>query len=437
MSFPFGETKIVPEARKGNHSAHCYKFTHAFGPNPSGMYYRGTHGLKEHESSFDGAYWNSSTDKEFIELLETKPEEFRYEIDYVGSMQEMFKLENELLTKADAASDPMSWNKWNGFTYKTKERPRLKLIKQLAKDAYDENSGLERESVRVSDLYDQVVRLQSRFDQSESRKKIRQYKNRMKSQNSTEGFTITIIRRSDNTLLILVGGNHTLEAAYKAGMQFIDVVYVDEELTMQEMYSYGDALNKEVELQRMTTEKESVATKLVNMYEDGTLDKDDRGFKSQYCTDYIKTTGGFKGTDLSEVRKLAKEMLKEKGEWITGKRWISRSNNNKQKKEDEATANALTTDSTFCIAMSSSFRADRVMEKWVVDADSRISAGLDPRPNIKILMHYPSYLEYQKQMKENNRETHQRIIKSCLRGEGIESPEMFYEDLVKWEDTIK
>ena len=435
MSFPFGETKIVPEARKGNHSAHCYKFTHAFGPNPSGMYYRGTHGLKEHESSFDGAYWNSSTDKEFIELLETKPEEFRYEIDYVGSMQEMFKLENELLTKANAASDPMSWNKWNGFTYKTKERPRLKLIGKLAKDAYDENSGLERESVRVSDLYDQVVRLQSRFDQSESRKKIREYKNRMKSQNSTEGFTITIIRRSDNTLLILVGGNHTLEAAYKAGMQFIDVVYVDEELTMQEMYSYGDALNREVELQRMTTEKESVATKLVNMYEDGTLDKDDRGFKSQYCTDYIKTTGGFKGTDLSEVRKLAKEMLKEKGEWITGKRWIQR--DNKQKKKDEATTNAWTTDSTFCIAMSSSFRADRVMEKWVVDADSRISAGLDPRPNIKILMHYPSYLEYQKQMKENNRETHQRVIKSFLRGEGIESPEMFYEDLVKWEDTIK
>ena len=173
MSFPFKETKIAEEARKGNHSAHCYKFSHVFGPNPSGMYYRGMHGLKEHESSFDGAYWNSSTDKEFIELLETKPEEFLYEIDHVGSMQEMFKLENELLTKADAASDPMSWNKWNGFKYKTKERPRLKLIEKLAKDAYDENSGLERESVRVSDLYDQVVRLQSRFDQSESRKKIR------------------------------------------------------------------------------------------------------------------------------------------------------------------------------------------------------------------------------------------------------------------------
>ena len=436
MSFPFKETKIAEEARKGNHSAHCYKFSHVFGPNPSGMYYRGMHGLKEHESSFDGAYWNSSTDKEFIELLETKPEEFLYEIDHVGSMQEMFKLENELLTKADAASDPMSWNKWNGFKYKTKERPRLKLIEKLAKDAYDENSGLERESVRVSDLYDQVVRLQSRFDQSESRKKIRQYKNRMKSQNSTEGFTITIIRRSDNTLLILVGGNHTLEAAYKAGMQFIDVVYVDEELTMQEMYSYGDALNREVELQRMTTEKESVATKLVNMYEDGTIDNDDRGFKSHFCTDYIKVTGGFKGTDLSECRKLAKEMLKEKGEWITGKRWIQR-DNAKQKKEDEATANAWTTDSTFCIAMSSSFRSDRVMEKWAVDADSRIAAGLDPRPNIKIAMHYPSYLEYQKQMKENNRENHQRIIKSFLRGEGIESPEMFYEDLTKWEDTIK
>ena len=435
MSFPFGETNIVPEARKGNHSAHCYKFTHAFGPNPSGKNYRGMHGLKEHESSFDGAYWNSSTDKEFIELLETKPEEFRYEIDYVGSMQEMFKLENELLTKADAASDPMSWNKWNGFKYKTKERPRLRLIDKLAKDAYDVNSGLERESVRVSDLYDQVIRLQTRFDQSESRKKIREYKNRMKSQNSTEGFTITIIRHSDSTYLILVGGNHTLESAYKAGMQFIDVVYIDEELTMQEMYSYGDALNREVELQRMTTEKESVATKLVNMYEDGTIDKDDREFKSAYCTDYIKTTGGFKGVDISECRKLAKEMLKEKGEWITGKRWIQR--DNKQKKEDEATVNALTTDSTFCIAMSSSFRADRVMEKWAVDTDSRIAAGLDPRPNIKILMHYPSYLEYQKQMKENNRETHQRIIKSFLRGEGIKSPEMFYEDLVKWEDTIK
>ena len=436
MSFQFGKTIITDAALEGNHEAHCYKFTHAFGPNPTGMWYRGMHGLGEHESSLDGAYWNSSTNKEFIELLETKPEEFLYEIDHVGSMQKMFQLEHEILAELDAANDPMSWNKWNGIKYKTKELPRLDLLDRLAKDAYDKNSGLHRETVKVLDLYNQIIKLQTRFDQSKSSAKIREYKNRMKAQNSTEGFTITIVRLPDSNILILVGGNHTLESAVKANMQYIDVVYIDEELTMQEMYSFGDALNREVEIQRMVTEQESVAKKLVDMYDEGSIA--DPTFKNHWCTQYIKVTGGFKGGEIAKCRKIAVRMVKEKREWIDGKKWIERGGKNKkQQKKDESTAISWTTDSTLCIVQSSSFRADRVMEKWAQDADNRKSSGLPPRSNIKIAMHYPDYLGYKEYCKKNNRETHQRIIKSFLRGEGVEEPEIFYDDLPKWEDVFK
>ena len=81
MTYPFGEVKIkdtdlTPEA-------FIYKFTH----KPSGKWYIGMHGLKEGESHLDGAYWNSSTDDEFKELLEEKPKEFLYEISEYGSME--------------------------------------------------------------------------------------------------------------------------------------------------------------------------------------------------------------------------------------------------------------------------------------------------------------------------------------------------------------
>ena len=138
MTYPFGEVKIketdlMPEA-------FIYKFTH----KPTSRWYLGMHGLKEDESHRDGAYWNSSTDEEFKELLQTKPQEFLYEISEYGTVSAIYKKENELLESLNAAKEKMSWNKWNGIKYQSEELPRLDLIDKLATDAYDKESDLER-----------------------------------------------------------------------------------------------------------------------------------------------------------------------------------------------------------------------------------------------------------------------------------------------------
>ena len=172
MSYPFGEV-VFAEAGDRSVAAFIYIFLYV----PTGQWYLGMHGLKENEAPWDGTYWNSSTNKEFLELLETEPENFKYSITHYGSMQEMFKLENETLTKLDAAADPLSWNKWNGFVYETPELPRLDLIDKLATDAYDKKSGLERTTEKVEDLYNDIVRLQVRFTTELSHKKISEYRN--------------------------------------------------------------------------------------------------------------------------------------------------------------------------------------------------------------------------------------------------------------------
>ena len=159
MSYPFGEVNII-DSGDLIPEAFMYKFTHKY----TKMWYIGMHGLKTNESAFDGAYWNSSTHEDFKELLEIKPEEFLYEITNVGSMMEMFKLENETLTKLDAQNEILSWNKWNGFQYESEELPRLELINKLALAAYDSNSELERVSENVEDFSEGLVRLQVRFN---------------------------------------------------------------------------------------------------------------------------------------------------------------------------------------------------------------------------------------------------------------------------------
>ena len=430
MSYPFGEVKIM-DAGDLVPEAFMYKFTH----KPTNRWYIGMHGLKANESAFDGAYWNSSTDENFQELLETKPQEFLYEITHVGSMMEMFKLENETLTALNAQNDPLSWNKWNGFQYQSEELPRLDLIDKLANDAYNPDSDLERKIEKVDELYETLVRLQVRFNTDFSTKKISEYRNEMNANNSTKGFTLTVVRRDGQK--VLAGGNHSLEAAFKSRCQNIEVVYIDEDLTMEEMHAFGNALNRKVEIQRMTTSIEDCGSDLVDMYLAGKIK--DKTFKTKYCTDYIKITGGFKGSDISKVRKFALNSIKEQDSWQKGKKWITWSSSKKNDKrmvEKAKKAKAQTTDSTLCVTQSSMFRCDRIQEQWIEDADERKEAQLEPRPNIKVLMHYADMSTMTEYVKSEVVKIHTRVLTSFLKGEGIKDPEIIYEDLPKWEDKI-
>ena len=427
MSYPFGEVDFGPTQNDIPCAAFIYKFTHLI----TAKWYRGMHGLKEDEGPQDGTYWNSSTDEEFKRLLETEPENFRYEITHCGSMQEMFKLENEILTELNAAADPLSWNKWNGFVYNTPELPRLSLIDDLATQAYDKNSGLERTTEKVEDLLSLVIKLQVRFNTEMSHKKIHEYKNEMNANNSTENFTLTIVRNKGKW--VLVGGNHTLRAAELSKKKNIEVVWIVEDLTMEEMHTLGVALNRKTEVARMTTELEDCADGLISLYNDKKLT--DNTFKDVFSTEYIKVTGGFKGTDIGKVRKIAKEFMAEKDSWKAGKKWINWKLKIRTKEKTELAA-AFTSDSVLCTNQSSTFRTDRVQETWIKDADARKSVGMDPRPNIKIMMHYPTQTDFAAYNRSGERKTHQRILESFLKGEGIKNPLIIFEDLEQWEDKI-
>lgn len=427
MTYPFGEVKIketdlMPEA-------FIYKFTH----KPTGRWYLGMHGLKEDESHRDGAYWNSSTDEEFKELLQTKPHEFLYEISEYGTVSAIYKKENELLESLNAAKDPMSWNKWNGIKYQSKELPRLDLIDKLATDAYDKESDLERKEEKVNEIFDDVdlVKLQVRFDTALSSKKIGEYKNEMKSNNSTKGFTLTIVRLPGGKK-VLVGGNHTGQSALSAKMIYIEVVYIDEDLSMEEMLALGDALNRKKEIQRMTTHMDDVAGKLVEFYDNKKITDDT--FKDKYSTDYIKITGGFKGSEIAKVRKIAKDIIEDRGYWKAGKVW--KDWGSKTRKEKEKLVKAEMDDNIFCTTQSSMFRTDRIMEQWIEDRDARVEANKKPRPNIKVLMHYSTASTHKEYVKSQVVDIHERILKSFLKGEGIKNPIIIFKDLEYYEDKV-
>lgn len=426
MSYPFGEV-VFADAGDRSVAAFLYKFLHM----PTGKWYIGMHGLKENESPFDGSYWNSSTNQEFLNLLEAEPENFKYEILSYGSMREVFKLENEILTELNAAGDPLSWNKWNGFVYETEELPRLDLIDSLATESYDKNSSLERTTEKVDELFHDLVRLQVRFETEFSHKKISEYRNEMNANNSTKGFIITIVRRDGKK--VLVGGNHTLESAKLSRCQNIEVVWIDEDLTMEEMQALGTALNRKTEIARMTTTIGDCANDLVELYHSKKLVDDT--FKDRFSTDYIKITGGFKGNDISKVRRLARKTIAEKKSWKKGKKWINW-RLGKRVSEKGTLAAAHTDDNVFCVTQSATLRTDRVIEGWIKDADKRKSLGLSPRPNIKILMHYASLKVMNEYNANGNEAIHERVLNSFLRGEGIKNAIITFTNLPCWEDRV-
>jgi hypothetical protein len=430
---PFGDT--VPEA-------FLYELFHF----PTLRWYVGMHGLKDNESVNDGAYLTSATDDKLKELLELEPENFRYSITNYGSMREMFKLENETLTARNAKNDPLSWNKWNGFVYEAPELPRLDLIEILADDAYDINSSLVREKIKVTDIYNDLVRLQVRFDTNLSTKKIREYTNEMKSNGNTEGFTLTIVRRDGKR--VLVGGNHTLESALKSKLLYINVVFIDEDLTMDEMHSLGNALNKKREIQRMTTMMVDVASDLVGFYKSKKIVRSD--FKDDYCTKYIKITGGFKGPDIAKVRRIAKEMIAEEESWKDGKKWKDWTTKTASKESREI-SDAEKTNSILClVASGGEFRVDRLSNDWVRDADMRMKLGKKPRRTLKILMSFPTYKSLQEYTKEQKSKRHERSLMHHLVGYLIQEnqykvaaeellinkPIVKFEHLDYWEDKI-
>jgi len=379
-TYPFGEVTIpdvdyAPEAI-------MYKFAHI----PSGKWYAGMHGLSEYESPFDGSYWNSSTDKEFKELLSTNPKEFKYEILKYGSIHDMLSDEHSYLKEHDARKDTMSWNKTNGIPQKPKELPDLELIESLVKDAYNHKNP-NRKSFRVEDIPSDMIRLQVRFETTKSQTKVREYRDRMKLQNNTNGFTLTIVVNDGKW--ILAGGNHSLYSAIKEGMPYIDIVFIEAELTLDELYALGGGLNRKADVERMSTEISSIARDLSTLFNDKKIS--DGTFQDKYSTQYMKTIGNLTGQELTRCRREAIEMIDEKASLPKGKKWRHYTKNKKNEKDAENIVNEATTRSTYATWYSgSAFSPDRVMANWCEIAKISIENGKLPKQNITVYLHWPT-----------------------------------------------
>ena len=438
-NYPFGKN-ILPECDY-NPEAFTYKFTHNLGPNPSNKWYVGMHGLKEHESPYDGSYWNSSTDEEFKELLETHPEEFTYEILKFGTMKDQFFEENKFLTKHNAAKNSMSWNKTNGILFQTEEPPRLDVIEDLVKDAYSKKNP-NRKNIKIADILSKnLIKLQVRFETTLSRKKIKEYKDRMIAENSTKSFTLTIVINDGKWLL--AGGNHTLEAAIQAKMKNIDVVFIYEELSLEELYALGSALNRQDEVDRMKTEISTIARDLVALYNLGKIS--DGTFKSKYCTDYMKVTGNLVGGQLTACRKEAKEMIEEKASWKEGKKWKDWKLK-KAVKQADTHCKSLTDGNTLVTWYSGTmFDPDRVVAKWNEDCLVRIENGLAPRNNITVYLHWNTKKSFTEWSDSDEWDKNEEALLMYMYGFihmktkiDVEKffPNVKYKKLEQWEDDI-
>ena len=70
------------------------------------------------------------------------------------------------------------------------------------------------------------------------------------------------------------------------------------------------------------------------------------------------------------------------------------------------------------------------------DADFRKDNGLSPRSIVKILMHYEKKKTYDDYNDKNPQGGHRRIIESFMKGEGIDTPSVVFENLELYEDSI-
>jgi len=435
--YPFGKN-ILPECEYSP-EAFLYKFTHNLGPNPTNKWYVGMHGLKDHESPYDGSYWNSSTDEDFKLLLETNPEEFTYEILNFGSMQEMFRLENDYLTKHNARKNKKSWNKTNGILYQTLDLPRLELIDDLAREAYNPENPNKKNIKLVDLLTEDLIKLQVRFETNLSRGKIKEYKDRMVGENSTKSFTITIVVNDGKW--ILVGGNHTLEAILQAKLSNINVVFIYEELSLDELYALGSALNRKADISRMETEISTVARDLVKLFNSKVIN--DPTFKSKFCTDYMKVTGNLVYGELTACRKEAVAMIKEKASWKEGKKWKDWKLK-KAKQEADNKCKALTNDTTFVTWYSGTmFDPDRVVSKWMSDSLVRIENDLEPRSNITVYLHWNTKKSFTEWSNSDEWDKNEEALTMYMYGFihtktkiGVNNfiPHVKYAKLEQWED---
>jgi len=225
-------------------------------------------------------YWTSTTNKEFKKILTNHNSQLILTIIKWGSVQEMYQLEHELLSKVNARDNKDYYNLSNGKPG-TKEI-NYKLINQIALELdwirddrndktindfqilkYTDNLNniifgfnflLEKNS--ISDLYNHP-KLQVRAETLD-RENMDKIKGRLSIQGNSE-FTSPPIFLKNRTYkgvfynYLLISGNHTITSYWELGTPFdeaeINCIFIPEEIHQKfsdiELHILGNELNSE------------------------------------------------------------------------------------------------------------------------------------------------------------------------------------------------
>lgn len=432
--YPFGEINLgKPETN--DFDAFCYLFEHIRNELPS---YYGMHGLKDGETHTDGTYWHTSSSKEFLTELAKNPQDWRYTIDWFGSIADAYEHELNFLTSVNAAKSPDWYNKSNGIPQKRNEPPRVSLLEGLAEQAYDDVPSAEQfvgVEMWTKEQLKGVRKLQCRFATDKSVSKISEYRDRMDGSLSTSEFQITMYKLPNGEYLI-VGGNHTEPAFQKTKhCTEIRVVIFEGDFTMQELRLLGNFLNKRKELDRLYVEFDDAYKDIAPLVEN----KQVKDIKDPLVTQIIKGYG-FRDKQITRCRKYVNSLIEQRGMWPKNKKWKNwESKDSKLEREEWCKGN--TNDSQFATTGSgNSFRRDQIEERYYRDLKAQEKYGNDPKSQMIIGLVYKDIAaknSYNKDCAEKNIQVHHRtLMENFMKGCGIENPIVRFEDLPLYEDDV-
>lgn len=256
-----------------------------------------------HKGQFDGSYWHSSKNKEFIEVFSGMIEALTLKIINYGSKEDMMNLEHEILKENDAVNNDKYYNGSNAATaYRKGIRPdicqdALSVILELDITLEDKNELLKisRGQVRyVGELPSHVLEIRQRVkDKGDIAK--------------TE--PITIFEGANDGNDLIGDGNHTLRAIEPLGnVPKAKVRRVTKEiieaysLTRNEMEYIGNLLNKKPETIKLAVSKEDAVKIVLAEHEDNQI-----VINSDYTKSLLAPLGFTKDQQKSIIQKAKKQ----------------------------------------------------------------------------------------------------------------------------------
>ena len=354
-------------------------------------------------------YNTSTTNKEFKEVLASDQIGILdLEIVHWGSVEECKQREFELLTSANAKSNPQYYNKHNGHPGLRnlditlvqeimKEVDLIRKKKLIPKDKttwyyVDKNSV---EQISVKDLWD-IPRYQIRHKQIDT-ENLDKIVDRIK--NGIGDYDMPVLFRNITLKgvfypLILISGNHTRTAYYKTRdknyghteNKLLDCVVIDDDVHSQlqetEVHMLGNDLNADFNVGRAFCTKDAI-DECMEHYKKGHSWKTN-AMRKRFQV--LGLTSGQADGVFKKVEDLIQKQELERSGYMIYDYENTHSNLLEKKVED------LTDDTTFSLACSSGAPTlDRWMDKYIDEQIIRSEGGKPMQTKINVVVFHTSF----------------------------------------------